>query len=600
MMLADEAGRRLGERNSMTRTAGRRRAMRMASALVAGLLGACTAPADTADSAPVVPTAAAVPISSPLGSYLAGRHAQQQHDYAAAAQYFGQALAQDPSDYELLNKTFLFDLSEGHVDEARVLALRITRTDAAAPLPNLVLLLGQLKAGDAAGADALAQTMPHEGLHRFVSPLIQAWTKVAIGQPDQGIAALAPLRHVEGFAPLADFHAGLIADYAGRPGEAEASYKKVMQPKVRASWRSIETLGGLYERTGRPEEAKALYDRFKADNPDSELVDGALARIAASQKPAPRIGNGVEGAAEALFDLASVLDQNETADLALIYARLAVGLRPDFPIAQLLVADILEGEHRPAEALEIDKSLTPQSPYYWSARLRAASNLETLDRTDDAIAELKAMAAARPERSEALIQLGDLYRGKNRFAEAVSAYDGAIARIRTPEPRHWGVFYSRGVALERSGDWPRAEADLLKALELQPDQPLVLNYLGYSWVDKGLKLKQAMDMIQRAVELRPNDGYIVDSLGWAFYRLGNYAQAAQHLEHAVELHPDDPTINDHLGDAYWQTGRVAEARNQWRRALQFGPEAAEIKTIEAKLDKGLQKPVPAAATVQGG
>jgi tetratricopeptide (TPR) repeat protein len=584
----------------MTTKAGSRRASWIASGLMAALLCACAAPGERAVSAALKPAEDDAPVNSALGSYLAGRHAQQQHDYGAAARYFGQALAQDPADYELINKTFLFDLSEGRIAEAKDLAARINHIDPAAPLPDLILALERMKSGDFAGADAMAQALPRDGIHRFVSPLIQAWSKVGVGQIADATAALASLRSVQGFAPLADFHAGLIADYAGRTAEAETEYLKVVPPTARTNWRSVETLGSLYERADRPADARALYERFTGENRDSDLVGVALARLASGQKPPPRIAGAIDGAAEALFDLASVLDQNETADLSLIYGRLALSLKPDFPLAQLLVADILEAEHRPDEALAIDQIIASPSPYRWASRLRGASNLDTLDRIDEAVAQLRAMAAERPDRADALIQLGDLLRSKNRFAEAVDAYDGAIARITKFEPRHWGVFYSRGVALERAGQWPRAEADLLHALELQPEQPLVLNYLGYSWVDKGLKLKEATHMIERAVELRPDDGYIVDSLGWAFYRLGNYAQAAQHLEHAVELHPQDPTINDHLGDAYWQTGRVAEARNQWRRALQLGPDAAEIKTISAKLDRGLTKPAPVAATVQGG
>jgi Flp pilus assembly protein TadD len=154
-------------------------------------------------------------------------------------------------------------------------------------------------------------------------------------------------------------------------------------------------------------------------------------------------------------------------------------------------------------------------------------------------------------------------------------------------PERWSLFYSRGIALERSGQWKRAEADLLHALELKPDQPLVLNYLGYSWIDRGENLERGLKMVEKAVELRPEDGYIVDSLGWAHYRLGDYPNAVQYLEKAIELVPEDPTINDHLGDAYWQNGRSIEARYQWRRALQFGPQEDEVKPIEAKLESGL-------------
>lgn len=543
-------------------------------------------------------------ITNALGSYLAGRHAQHEHDYGAAAEYFGRALVQDPNDYELVNKTFLFATSEGRMAEATRLAARINRIDPGAPLPALTLVVAKLKAGDYAGAAAIADTLPTaDGVHRFVTPLIVAWTKVGQGQPEAAPAALAKLKEVQGFAPLVDFHEGLIADYEGHAADAEAAYQRVLQSATRSNWRTVETLGNLYERTARTDDARALYQRFISENPDSDMVVVALARLSSGEKPPLRIVNAADGTAEALFDIASVLNQSETADLSLIYGRLAIELKPDFPLAQLLVGDILELQHRPVEALAIDRGVAAQSPYAWAARLRAASNLEALGRTDEAIAELRAMAAERPDRTQPLVQLGDIMRVKNRFPEAVAAYDQAIARIAKSDARHWVLFYSRGIALERAGQWPRAEADLMHALELQPEQPLVLNYLGYSWVEKGVHLTEAMKMIERAVQLRPNDGYIIDSLGWAFYRLGNFSQASQHLEHAAELRPEDPTINDHLGDAYWQTGRVAEARTQWRRALQFGPEAAEIKTIETKLDKGIDKPKPAGTagtTTQGG
>jgi tetratricopeptide (TPR) repeat protein len=593
--------RRRKERNEMEkRRTGERPGSRLALTLIVAAVAACAAPGDLPSSPAAAAASEPLDITNPLGSYLAGRHAQHEHQYGAAAEYFGRALTQDPNDVDLVNKTFLFDSSEGRIAEAMRLAERINQLDPAAPLPNLVLAVARLKVGDYAGAESRIEALPSDGIHRFVTPLIAAWTKLGEGQPEAAAAALARLRDVQGFAPLVDFHAGLMADYGGHVAEAEAAYQQVMQSSTRSNWRTVDTLGGLYERSGRSEQARALYQRFVGENTDSDMVVVALARLSAGDKPPPRIASAADGAAEALFDIASILNQSETADLALIYGRLAIELKPDFPLAALLVGDILEAAHRSAEALAIDRSIEPGSPYGWSARLRAAANLQTLDKTDQAMAELKAMAAERPDRTQPLVQLGDILRSKNRFADAVDAYDQAVARIAKPDARQWVIFYSRGIALERAGQWPRAEADLLHALELQPEQPLVLNYLGYSWVEKNQHLAEAMRMIERAVQLRPNDGYIVDSLGWAFYRLGNFAQASQYLEHATELKPEDPTINDHLGDAYWQTGRTSEARNQWRRALQFGPEASDAKSIGTKLDKGIDKPSPAGTATQGG
>ena len=185
--------------------------------------------------------------------------------------------------------------------------------------------------------------------------------------------------------------------------------------------------------------------------------------------------------------------------------------------------------------------------------------------------------------------MGDMLRGKERWLESVSAYDAAFERIGTPERRHWRPLYARGISLERSRQWPRAAQDFLTALELAPDQPFVLNNLGYSWVDKGLHLKRALAMIEKAVRLRPNDGFIVDSLGWAHYRLGAYGRAARTLERAITLSPYDSAINDHLGDAYWRVGRRMEARFQWRRALRFDAEPDTVAGIKKKLANGLGK-----------
>ena len=238
-------------------------------------------------------------------------------------------------------------------------------------------------------------------------------------------------------------------------------------------------------------------------------------------------------------------------------------------------------------ALVLYDAVNPSSPLYWSARLRKAETLDELKRTDEAIALLKQMASERSDQSEPLTRLGDMLRAKKRYNEAASSYSRAVERIGKLTKKHWSLLYERGIAYERSKQWPKAEADFLRALKLSPEQPFVLNYLGYSWVDQGLNLDRARGMIERAVRLRPNDGYIVDSLGWVLYRLRDFEGAARRLERAVILRPDDPTINDHLGDAYWRVGRFLEARFQWRRALSLEPEKKDIPNIEKKLQRGL-------------
>jgi tetratricopeptide (TPR) repeat protein len=551
---------------------------------LAGLLLACVAAA---------PSEAATNMEAPSGAYMAGRHAQETRDYAAAASWYEDALKADPESPELISRTFLMEASEGQFDRAKQLAERALKLDPTDAVAELVLLIERIKAGDNPGALALAEALPAEGLHRFLGPLARGWARMAVGDIAGADAALRQLDKFNGFAPLEYYQLGILYDFAGQPDTAEENFKKTLEVTGQLNWRLTDAIANFYQRHGRADMAEALYQRFIKDNSGSELAESVLAHKPAGPPP-PLINTAEEGLAEALFDLASVVNQPETIDLALLYARCALQLRPDLPLAQLLLSDVLSAQNKPEVSLSILGKFPSSSPYSWSARLRIAANLEMLERTDEAIAQLREMSAEAPTRAGAEMQLGDLLRAKKRFSQAVDAYDEAIRRLQANGmPERWSLFYSRGIALERSGQWKLSEADLLHALELKPDQPLVLNYLGYSWIDKGEHLERGLKMIEKAVELRPEDGYIVDSLGWAHYRVGDYSSAVQYLEKAIELVPEDPTINDHLGDAYWQSGRPSEARFQWRRALQFGPEKDEIKPIEAKLDQGLVTPTRA-------
>jgi tetratricopeptide (TPR) repeat protein len=475
------------------------------------------------------------------------------------------------------------EATEGRLAEARPLAESELKVDPSDAVAQLVLLLDEAKAGRSAAALARAEALPNEGVHRFIGPLARAWTRMATGDLTGAAAALQQLDKFNGFAPLKYFQLGLLYDFAGQAEAAEDNFKKTLEVTGQLNWRLTDAMANFYERHGRPDKAEEIYRRFIKESAGSELAESALADKHLAT--APTVGSAQQGLAEALFDLASVVNRPESIDLALLYDRCALYLRPDLTVAQLLLSDIMSAQDKPEASLAVLQEVPADSPYSWSARLRAAANLEMLDRGDEAIAQLKKMAAAAPNQAGADMQLGDLLRSKKRYLEAIDAYDEAIRRLEAAGlPERWTLYYSRGIARERAGQWKRAEGDLERALALKPDQPLVLNYLGYSWIDRGQNLHRGLKMIEKAVELRPEDGYIVDSLGWAHYRLGDYGSAVQYLEKALELVPEDPTINDHLGDAYWQSGRSVEARYQWRRALQFGPDQDEVKPIEAKLD----------------
>lgn len=529
------------------------------------------------------------------GTYLAGRHAEQLRDYPAAAAWFDKAISADPSAPELISRTFMMAVGAGDFDRARALADQELKLDPSDALADLVLLIDRLKAGDTAGAVKYASGLPQDGVHRFIAPLALAWTRMASSDLPGADTALQQLDKFNGFQPLKNFQLGLLYDFAGQADKAESYYDKTLADNPQLNWRLTDAIANFYERHGKADKAKALYQKFIDQNVGSEIAQTVLAARGPGV-PKPLIGSATEGLAEAMFDLASVLNQTETIDLALVYARFSLALQPNFRLGQLLLADVLTTQEKADQSLAVLEQIPRNSPYSWSARLRIAANLDTLDRSDEAITQLKEMAAESPKTIGADVQLGDVLRNKKRFAEAAAAYNEAIERATAAGlPDRWPLFYDRGVSYERAGEWKKAEADLEHALELKPDQPLILNYLGYSWIDKGQKLDQGLKMIEKAVELRPEDGYIVDSLGWAHYRMGDYAASVEYLERAVELVPSDPTINDHLGDAYWRAGRITEARYQWRRALQFGPDKDDMPAIEAKLDHGLAPVSPASS-----
>ena len=309
--------------------------------------------------------------------------------------------------------------------------------------------------------------------------------------------------------------------------------------------------------------------------------------------PPRQVGNAQQGAAEVLYGLASAGNRQGDEAAALLYLRLAIYLDPNHDLAILTLGDILERARQPEDAVAVYEKMPATSPLRPNAEIQAGLALENLGRPDEAVKHLAALIAERPDDIDALSALGNIYRSRKMFEEAAATYDKAIAKLASPGRANWDLYYFRGIARERIKRWPEAEADLRKALELLPEplgreRALVLNYLGYSLVDQHLKLDEALEMLRRAVELRPRDGYIIDSLGWAYYRLGRYAEAVRDLERAVELRPSDPVINDHLGDVYWKVGRRLEAGFQWNHARDLNPEPEDLAKIKRKIERGLE------------
>ena len=520
------------------------------------------------------------------GSYLAARHAGAERDAAAAATYYMDVLKLDPKNPDLLSRTFLSVLTDGDIDQAGKLAERMLEVDRTDKISHLVIGIRELKLKHYGAAKQNFAQSVRGPVTDLTAAMLSAWAQDGAGDAHGAVDALDKLSGPDWYGIFKDLHAGFILDLAGDKKAAQKRYESAYKTDPTAL-RTVQAYGRFLSRNGNKDDALKVYQDFAKVLPNHPLIVEEMKAISDGQKLPSLVDSPQAGAAEALYGLGASIGRRGGEDLALIYLQLALYLQPSHPMALLSLGDLYEDLKKPDLAIKAYERVPANSPLSRNAEIQMAVDLDALDRTDDAKQRLQHVISQRPKDTEAIIELGNIQRARKDFASCADTYTKAIDTVPKPEKSNWVMFYFRGICYERSHQWPPAEADMKKALELFPEQPLVLNYLGYSWVDQGVHLDQGMDMIRRAVEQRPDDGYIVDSLGWAYFRTGNYAEAVKNLERAVELKPEDPTINDHLGDAYWRVGRLLEAHFQWSHAKDLKPEADELPKIEAKLKDGL-------------
>jgi tetratricopeptide (TPR) repeat protein len=527
---------------------------------------------------------------SPAGSYLAARHAGQQRDARTAAAYYRATLRFDPKNNELLDRTFLSLLVAGEVGDAVQYADRILQVDKNDRIAHLVTGVRAIKGKQYSAARRDVAQSVRGPITDLAATLLTAWSLEGSKDTKGAIAAIDKLTGPDWYAIFKELHAGLILDVSGNRKDAgkrfEAAYK--LDP---TALQVVQAYGGWLSRNGKTEEARKVFTDFDKAVPQHPLVVAALAALNAqggAKKGLPLLVSDPQaGAAEALYGLGASLGRRGGEDLALVYLQLSLYLSPNHALALLSLADLYEVLKKPELAIKVYERVPASSPLQRNAAIQMAANLDTLERVDEAKKHLRALIAEHPDDLEAIMALGNVLRAHKEFAECADNYTKAVDLVKNPGKANWTLFYFRGICFERSKQWPKAEADLKKALELFPEQPHVLNYLGYSWIDQGINLDQGMEMIKLAVSKRPDDGYIVDSLGWAYYRIGNYEEAVKQLEKAIELKPEDPTINDHLGDAYWRVGRVLEANFQWAHARDLKPDPEDLPKILEKLKNGL-------------
>ena len=523
------------------------------------------------------------------GAYLAARHAAINNDINQAATYFTRALAADPTNISLMEQAVLYKIAAGRVSAAIPIARTLVAKEPDHRIGQLLLVAEDFQKGDTKEAAERLEKHGDKAFNTVTAKLLSGWAAFDLDKQKEAQDIFASLDGQQLYRVFADYHAGLAAAADDKPEEAEKLFKSSIGDETPTA-RLAEAYGRFLERETRNEDAIAIYDRALERAPSDPVILMARERAEKmDEKPAPLVETGKQGAAEALYGLASAFARDEGGiRLSLVYLQLALYLNKEMEAPRLLLGNVLEAQERWEEAAETYENFDADSPYYRSAQVGRADSLSRIDKTDEALEALEKLEEVFPKDVTVPIAIGDLMRRAERYDEARAAYDRAFDIIGEPKERYWSLHYARGVSNERLGNWDEAEADLQQALEFRPDQAHVLNYLGYSWIEQNRNLTEAREMIERAVELRPNDGYITDSLGWVEYRLGDYESAVETMERAVELTPTDPVINDHFGDTLWVVGRKTEARFQWRRALSFKPDEEELRErIKRKLSVGL-------------
>ena len=527
-----------------------------------------------------------IPPASALQSYVLGRYAQSDDALDRASLYFNAARELDSQQSELTRRSFEIAVAAGDSKLAFATARQLAASGGQDSDVVLIRLTEAVQKKDWPAADALRAGIANAGYAVVVGPIVEAWVLYARGKTGAALARLDP-SNFNGFARsyVSEQRAHMLAA-AGRYQEAAAAYAE------------LRSGGGIsFLRQGEADARAESGDRdgaIKLLAGDDPTLAVARTRLLAGKRigalaPDPRRGIGWMAAR-----LATDLSRDKPVPLALLFARIGTFLAPDVSASWLICGDVLARSGRNATALLAYDGVLPGDALAGATATRRAEVLEAMGRDHDAGALFTAAATVPAATPEDWTRLGDWQRRGERFTDAITAYDKAIA-LAGQGAAHWSLFFLRGSMHERGGNWSAAEADLREALYRSPDEPTVLNYLGYSMLDRGSNLAEATRLIERAAKLRPGDGGIIDSLGWSHFRQGRFAEAVTALEQAATMESTDPTVTEHLGDAYWQVGRRIEARFRWRAALDLDPTPAQRKALLSKLDVGFDAALAMAA-----
>jgi tetratricopeptide (TPR) repeat protein len=535
-----------------------------------------------------LPAAAQTPVPTPEGSagaYLSAQVAASRSDFREAARWYDRLIELGVRDPATLEGAVIAHMSLGDVARSSELARLLVQQGGRSQTAYIALLTDQAQRG--AFAALIADTMAGRSIGRLLDDLVLAWAALGDGRMSDAVAGFDKMVAAPGLEAFGLYHKALALASVGDFEGADNILSGREAGQIALMRRGAIAHAQILSQLERNPEALALLDQAFGPEADPQ-IDPLRARLAAGEPvPFDIVTSPVDGIAEVFFTLSTALRGEAEDGYTLLYAQAAAYLRPDHSEAVLMAAGLLEALDQNALAGETYARIAADDPAYHVAEIGRADTLIAQDKVEAALEVLQALTRSHGQIVEVQAALADALRRQERFADAIPVYTQAIALVPEAEQRHWTLYYSRGISNERAGNWPEAEADFRRALELNPDQPQVLNYLGYSFVDRGENLEEALGMIERAVAAQPDAGYIIDSLAWALFRLGRYEEAVEPMERASLLEPVDPVVTDHLGDVYWAVGRKLEARFQWHRALSFDPTEKDATRIRRKLEVGL-------------
>lgn len=547
---------------------------------------------DGADQEPIAQEEPGPLTNGLAGPFLAARMATVLNDYRAAARYFSQAVASDPTDLYLQDGALVAQISAGDLERATELAGQIAAQGGGTELSELIRRVELARQGDWSG---LVENLEESGAEpggdnsNLLDGMMRAWALLGTGNASVALETFEEMSNVRDVAPMVHYHLALARAMVG---DYEGAHKLLSDSGTGDNLLGLIARVQILAQLERRDEALALLNDVRGLETEPQLVELREKLQTGEPVAFDLVQSPADGIAQLLLTFASALAANPDPEpLSLIHARLAVRLAPELGAARLTVAQLLQSRGQFDLAEQEFEALRRMGEMRPLAELSRIDALSQAERPDEAESAALTLTAAYPELPQAWIALGDLLRQQQKFTQAIPAYDKALSLLAdAPPPERWFAYYARGIALERAGQFDRAEKDLLAAIEIQPEEPSLLNYLGYSWIDRNENLDRGLELIRKAVKLSPDDGYILDSLAWAYYRLGRYEEAIAPMEKAVAAMSSDPVVNDHLGDIYWKVGRKREAEVQWQRALSFKPtESGEVDPdrIRAKLDRGL-------------